>query len=110
MDGGNDDTSAADASPDLATGMKCTGINLSCYKPDPASGVPICYEYSNADDAKVAEVTTFCDGMQGTLAHDKCPEGYTAGCVNRDATSCMNVWYWFPADLLSQVCSPIILP
>jgi hypothetical protein len=112
MDGGNDgDASVTDAPPDLATAMKCTGINLSCYDPTPASGVPICYEYSNADDAKVAEVTTFCDGFQGTLAHDKCPSGYSAGCVARDTTSCQNTWYWFPPDLLSQVCGPnLILP
>jgi hypothetical protein len=111
IDGGNGDASAADAQPDLATAMKCTNINLSCYVPTPASGVPICYEYSNADEAKVAEVTTFCDGAQGTVARDKCPPGYSAGCVNHDVVPCENVWYWFPPDLLSQVCGAnLILP
>src|SRR5262245_3493110 len=75
---GNGDASTP---PDLATAMKCTDINLSCFLPTPPSGVPICYEFSNADDAKVAEEQTFCDGAQGTLARDKCPTGYTGGCV-----------------------------
>ena len=111
MDGGNGDTSAADAPPDLTTAMKCTNINLSCYVPSPASGVPICYEFSNADDAKVAEEQTFCDGAQGTLAHAGCPTGYSGGCVHHDMTPCENVWYWFPVDLLTQVCgADLILP
>jgi hypothetical protein len=108
MDSGN---GAADARPDLATAMKCTDINLSCYLPTPPSGVPICYEFSNADDAKVAEEQSFCDGAQGTLAHGGCPTGYSGGCVHHEMTPCENVWYWFPIDLLTQVCgSDLILP
>jgi hypothetical protein len=108
MDGANGDASAQ---PDLATAMKCTDINLSCYVPTPPSGVPICYEFSNADDAKVAEEQAFCDGAQGTLARDKCPTGYTGGCVHHEMTPCENVWYWFPLDLLTQVCgADLILP
>jgi len=111
MDGGNGDASVTDAPPDLTTAMKCTDINLSCYNPTPASGVPICFEYSNADDAKVAEVTTYCDSVQGTVARDKCPPGYTAGCVDHDMVPCQNTWYWFPVELLSQVCGArLILP
>ena len=116
MDGGNGDVSAGDvsagdAAADLSTAMKCTDINLSCYNPTPASGVAICVEYSNADDAKVAEVTTYCDGVQGTLARGKCPPGYTAGCVDHEMVPCQNTWYWFPPDLLSQVCGArLILP
>jgi hypothetical protein len=111
MDGGNGDGSATDARPDLTTAMKCTDINLSCYSPTPASGVPICFEYSNADDAKVAEVTTYCDGVQGTVARGTCPPGYSGGCVDHGMMPCQNTWYWFPLDLLTQVCgSRLILP
>jgi hypothetical protein len=110
-DGGNGDAPATDVPPDLATAMKCTDINLSCYSPTPASGVPICREYSNADEAQVAEVTTFCESVQGTLAREPCPTGYSAGCVDHDMVPCLNTWYWFPADLLSQVCGArLILP
>jgi hypothetical protein len=97
-----------DVGPVVATGTACTDINLSCNRPE----YPDCIEFSNADDAKVAEVQAYCATVQGILARGACPAEKVAGCAHHETTPCEDVWYYAGTpEFIRQFCpDTLILP
>lgn len=94
-------------SPLVATGTACTDINLSCYE----RYNHYCTEYTNADDATVADVEAQCASVEGTFARGTCPAGMTSGCAQNTASQCRNVWYYnpFSASLIGNGVCPTTL-